>query len=182
MNICSKHRIGNLERDLTTIVKLGERFQTDVGIVRAEINNSRHRKLTAARVLRDHVLPSLSAPEISVWGLAYKENTHSIKNSPSLATLTEFPEITFRVHDPVVHIDDTGLDNIIGFEGELSAARGTDCLMILTPWEQYRSIDLTTLAGSLRGKWLIDPFGIINGKAARDAGLRYVMLGAPPID
>ena len=39
---------------------------------------------------------------IAVLGLAYKENTHSTKNSPALALLSHLDGKMVRVHDPVV--------------------------------------------------------------------------------
>lgn len=170
---------GNLERDLATIVSLGNQHDTDTGIIQAEIHNSQYRKLTAARVLRDHVLPRFPAARVSVWGLAYKENTHSIKNSPSLATLAEFPDMTFHVHDPAVDSSTTGHRNLIPFETPLDASRDADVLMILTPWDVYREQPITEIAAAMTGQILIDPYGVIDGGAARMAGFEYYTLGAP---
>ncbi len=78
---------GNLERDLRTIVQIGEAKKTDVGVVKAWLANSAHRKDWTWQVLQDHALMSDPAATIAVLGLAYKENTHSTKNSPSLALL-----------------------------------------------------------------------------------------------
>lgn len=171
---------GNLERDLASVIKMGEAAQSDVGLIRAEIVNSGHRKLAAARMLRDKVLPSLGDPVVAVWGLAYKENTHSIKNSPSLATLAEFPDLAFRAHDPVVSADVAA--NATGFETPLAAAEGADCLMILTPWDDYKNIDPAAIATAMRGRALIDPFAVIDAQAARAAGLDYFTLGVPPMN
>jgi hypothetical protein len=32
----------------------------------------------------------------------------------------------------------------------------------------------------MRGRWLIDPYRVIDGKAAQSAGLLYVTLGVAP--
>lgn len=170
---------GNLERDLATIVSIGAAHETDTGVIQAEIDNSRYRKLTAARILRETVLPNLPNPKIAVWGLAYKENTHSIKNSPSLATLGEFPELRFQVHDPAVEAGTTGLKKLITFATPLDAAKEADVLMILTPWDTYREQGLDGIAAAMSGRILIDPYGVIDGAAARAAGFEYVTLGAP---
>ena len=76
---------GNLERDLATVERLAAEHSTDASIVRAWTHNSRHRR-DWSRAHHSHRSTD-SKPEatIAVWGLAYKENTHSIKNSPLLA-------------------------------------------------------------------------------------------------
>src|SRR5580704_4475067 len=91
---------GNLERDLRTIVQIGEAKKTDVGVVKAWLANSSHRKDWPWRLLQKHALDP--AATIAVLGLAYKENTHSTKNSPALALLEHLRGLQVKVHDPVV--------------------------------------------------------------------------------
>tara|TARA_R110001606_G_scaffold363289_1_gene517302 strand:+ start:12270 stop:13553 length:1284 start_codon:yes stop_codon:yes gene_type:complete len=174
---------GNLERDLACMVSMGEKFATDVGVIRAEIANSGHRKGAAARMFRDQVLPHLGQDAtVAVWGLAYKENTHSIKNSPSLATLAAFPSNTFQVHDPVVQIKDTGMSNLQGHDDPFDALAGADCLMILTPWDVYRAATPDRIASKMRGRFIIDPYAVLDAAAARTCGLRLMVLGKPVLE
>src|SRR6185436_17550829 len=78
---------GNLERDLATVIRFADERGTDAGIVRAWLANSRHRRDWALRRLHEHVLSKVADPALAVLGLAYKQDTHSTKNSPSLALL-----------------------------------------------------------------------------------------------
>ena len=39
-------------------------------------------------------------PNIAIWGLAYKQDTDSIKNSPSIALLEILKPFQVRVYDP----------------------------------------------------------------------------------
>ncbi|HEU0071129.1 MAG TPA: GDP-mannose dehydrogenase, partial [Alphaproteobacteria bacterium] len=94
---------GNLERDLATVIRFADEKGTDAGVVKAWVANSRHRRDWAARTIRGAVLKDAPNATLAVWGLAYKENTHSVKNSPSLATIAQFPELAMRLHDPAVH-------------------------------------------------------------------------------
>src|SRR6202165_2538943 len=70
---------GNLERDLATVIRLAGEAGTDAGVVKAWMANSRHRRDWAARIAKSHLLDKNPAAVVAVWGLAYKENTHSIK-------------------------------------------------------------------------------------------------------
>ena len=82
---------GNLERDLATVIRMSEDVGSDAGVVRAWIANSRHRRDWAARTIKRVLLDKTPEATVAVWGLAYKENTDSVKNSPSLATLRQLP-------------------------------------------------------------------------------------------
>ena len=159
---------GNLERDLATVIRFAEQHGTDAGVVRAWVGNSQHRRNWAAGVLKK-ILEQNADAVVAVWGLTYKENTNSTKNSPSLATLAQFPGMRFRKHDPALDVK----------EEPLAVARGADVLMILTPWPQYRGIAPAQVAAAMRGRTVVDPYGVLDRKAARDAGLTVHALGRP---
>jgi len=165
---------GNLERDLETVIGFSEQVGIDAGVVKAWTANSRHRKMAAALILRKQILTVNPDPLIAVWGLAYKENTHSIKNSPSLATLAAFPSGRFRVHDPVVPAEVSGHP---GASTPIEAIAGADVLMILTPWQEYKEIPLQDIVKSMAGKTIIDPYRVLDSQAVKAAGLEYFTLG-----
>ncbi len=172
---------GNLERDLATVIRFAEQHGTDAGVVKAWVANSRHRKGWAARTLRDAVLESNPGALVAVWGLAYKENTHSVKNSPSLATIAELPDVSLRVHDPVVPATAAHHARAEGAADALAAVRGADALMILTPWPQYREIAPQEIARAMRGRTVLDPYGVLDLARATQAGLDVHTLGRAPV-
>ena len=163
---------GNLERDLATVIRIADEKNTDAGVVKAWLDNSRHRRDWAARAINKLLLQKNPQAVIAVWGLAYKENTHSVKNSPSLATIAQLGEARLRLHDPVVK-----LEKALMFDDELEAARGADALMILTPWPQYRETDCTATATAMRGRIVVDPYGVLPPAKAAQAGLEVHTLG-----
>src|SRR6185503_19829635 len=93
---------GNLERDLDTICRLAAEAGTDAAVVKAWIENSQRRKTWAAETVKEALLNAKPEAIVAVWGLAYKENTHSIKNSPALANLAQLPKARLKLHDPAV--------------------------------------------------------------------------------
>lgn len=172
---------GNLERDLATVERLAAEHETDAGIVMAWIANSRHRRNWAARTIRAVLLDGKPDARLAVWGLAYKENTHSVKNSPSLATIEQLPGVSLRLHDPVVPASAAAHDNAEGCKEPLDALAGADALMILTPWPQYRAISPADIARQLAGRIVLDPYAVLEPVAAAAAGLQYYTLGRDPV-
>jgi UDPglucose 6-dehydrogenase len=51
--------------------------------------------------------------------------------------------------------------------------------MILTPWPKYREISPREIAAVLRGRLVLDPYGILDPAEACAAGLTYHTLGRP---
>ena len=170
---------GNLERDLATVERLAAQHGSDAGIVRAWVTNSRHRRDWAARTIRSALLDARPDAVVAVWGLAYKENTHSVKNSPSLATIAQLPGANLRLHDPLVPAIAAGHARAKGFASALDAAQGADALMILTPWSDYREIKPAEIARNLKGRIVLDPYAVLDVDAAAAAGLQYYTLGRP---
>ena len=171
---------GNLERDLTTIERIAADKSTDARVVQAWKANSLYRRDWAAQTIRRVVLDVRPDPAIAVWGLAYKENTHSIKNSPSLATIAQLPEIELRLHDPMVSGDAVKRPRAQSFDRELDALDGANALMILTPWPQYGRVAATDIAARLTDKVVLDPYAVLDGRTADEAGLAYYTLGRAP--
>ena len=172
---------GNLERDLATVLRLAVANGADVGLVEAWLRISRRRCDWAAKAIQRALLDRKPDATIAVWGLAYKENTHSIKNSASLATIAQLNGTQIRVHDPAVAAELIARPNVTGFDDPLRAIQGADALMILTPWPQYRQVAPLEIAQALSGKIVVDPYAVLDGAAAAKAGLAYYTLGRAAI-
>jgi UDPglucose 6-dehydrogenase len=170
---------GNLERDLRTIIKIGETKGTDVGVVQAWLKNSAHRKDWPWQVLDGIALNANPSAKIAVLGLAYKENTHSTKNSPSLVLLEHLRGKTVKVHDPVVPAAVAPWTT--GAASPIEAATGADIVVIATPWPQYRDLRPAELARVMAGRIVLDPYRVLDGRACAAAGLSYHTLGMPPL-
>ena len=168
---------GNLERDLATVVRLGQAVGTDVDLIRSFQSNSRYRRDWVLRTLHERVLGTLSDPLIAVLGLAYKENTHSTKNSPSLALLAALGPFRVQAYDPVVKPDPLWHPHTTAEADALDAARGADALVIMTPWPEFKTLTGPAVAAALKGRTVIDPYAILDGRAFAAAGLDYVRLG-----
>jgi UDPglucose 6-dehydrogenase len=166
---------GNLERDLRTVLTIGGARGTDVGVVEAWLQNSQHRKDWTWRTVRDGVLASKPDAVIAVLGLAYKENTHSTKNSPSLQLLAQLQGRTVRVHDPIVPA--SVVPFATGCADAMQCVHGADAVVLATPWPQYRNLSLDGLATAMRGRVIVDPYRLLDGDRARALGFTHYTLG-----
>jgi UDPglucose 6-dehydrogenase len=171
---------GNLERDLATVERLAGLHGTDAGVVGAWLANSRRRRDWVFDRLREDVLAHRAQPVLAWLGLAYKQDTRSIKNSPSLALLARIPEARIRAYDPAVATDPAFHPRIEAAADALDACRGADAVVIMTPWSEFRALDPKAVAGRLRGRVVLDPFQVLDRAAAREAGLVHHTLGRAP--
>lgn len=168
---------GNLERDLATVVNLGDMHGTDVGTVRAWQANSRYRRDWLLRMVHAHVLADKPDAKLALLGLAYKENTHSTKNSPALALLAALQPTQVVAYDPVVKPQSEWHPNLTMAHDPLSACDGVDAVVIATPWPQFKELSPSELAARMHGRVVIDPFACLNRAACMPAGLVHLTLG-----
>jgi UDPglucose 6-dehydrogenase len=167
---------GNLERDLATVRALARRYGTDAGVVDAWLVNSAHRRAWLLKTLHREVLCRVARPVVALWGLAYKPETHSTKNSPALALLEALGTHAVRVHDPQVVLGPSAKGNVTQVDDPLEACRGADALVVTTPWPVYAAVDPGALRAALRGRVVIDPFGALQ---LAGTGLAHHRLGRP---
>lgn len=169
---------GNLERDLATVMRFSEAHGTEAGVIRAFITNSRYRRDWVLRVLHDQLLDQSPASSIGILGLAYKENTRSTKNSPSLALIEHLGPWKLRAYDPAISQVALPHANVTMTKSALDVAEGVDALVIMTPWPIFRTLSCSNLGQRMRGRLVIDPYRVLDSLVARQAGLTYLTLGA----
>jgi UDPglucose 6-dehydrogenase len=172
---------GNLERDLATVLTLAWETGSDAGVVDAFVHDSRHRRDWALRTLHRAVLADAPHATLGILGLAYKEDTHSTKNSPALALIEQLAPWRLRVYDPVVPAAVVRHPATVAASSALDTADGVDALVIMTPWAEFRVLEPAELARRMAGRVIVDPFRVIDGGAAVAAGLDHHTLGRPPL-
>ena len=168
---------GNLERDLVTVQSLAARHGTEAGIVTAWQRNSRHRRDWAIRKIQCALPTNEHRSVLAIWGFAYKVDTHSTKNSPSLELMRALRGHRIRAHDPVAQIDAAEFSHVTIFSSPLTAAEGADALLVMTPWSSYASLPVKELRKLLRGRVIIDPYAVLDETQCRDLGFEYYRLG-----
>jgi UDPglucose 6-dehydrogenase len=169
---------GNLERDLATVLHLSATTGSEASVIAAFLANSASRRDWVLRLIHSEVLPRKANPTFAILGLAYKENTHSTKNSPSLALIENLHPWRIRVYDPVVPASAARHPMVTGATNAVEAAEGSDAVLIMTPWPQFRSLAPAELAAVMAGRVIVDPFRVLEPAAARAADLSYFTLGA----
>lgn len=170
---------GNLERDLLRLSALGRRSGAEVGLVDYVLRYNAGRSAWVRRQLDRHIFPFVQVPRIGVWGLAYKKNTSSTLDSFAVRALKELAgKAELMAYDPAASLPPE-LDGTVSQCGRWEAASASDCLLVLTDWDEFADTDYQALRKGMKGPAVIlDCVGIMDGRAAAAHGLRYVAVGA----
>jgi UDPglucose 6-dehydrogenase len=167
---------GNLERDLATVINYANQHKTDDSVVKAWIGNSQRRKNWIWTTLQKIVMKGDSPRRIGVLGLTYKENTHSLKNSPSIVFLSQLEGYEVVAYDPVA-APDAAPAYVVRAKSIFQVIKDAEVLVIATAWPEFRSIDVKMLIENMRGKNVIDPYGVLDGIKLKAQNFRYFTLG-----
>ncbi len=167
---------GNLERDLATVLSLSHAHGTESNIVQSWLHHSQYKKNWVLRMLHQKVFPLYAHPTFAILGLAYKENTHSTKNSPALALIPHLTAYPVQLYDPVVNATPiiSWAHNKTSME---QAVMQADVLIIMTPWPEFRTLTPQQLKKTMRGKTIIDPYRVLKSAVFEKEGFHYLTLG-----
>ncbi len=168
---------GNLERDLVTIQGLAAEHGTDAAIVEAWQRGSARAKFWALRVLDREILHSKPAARIAVWGLAYKQDTHSIKNSAAIELIRTLTGCEIHAYDPSAVLDAGMLPNLTLHGSAMDALAGADALAVMTPWKEFSAFSGDDIKSRMKGTLVVDPYGALDAGACAAAGLRHLQIG-----
>jgi UDPglucose 6-dehydrogenase len=173
---------GNLERDLVTVQNLAAAYGCDAGVVTAWQRNSAYcRDWALRRLAQLGLLADPNGAPLALWGLAYKPDTHSIKNSPSVALLRSLAGYSWQAHDPVAKVEGSEFPGVRLCDAPLEAARDARALVVMTPWSHFAKVPIESIRENMRGHEILDPYGALDGAKCRELGFRYHRLGAGPL-
>jgi UDPglucose 6-dehydrogenase len=167
---------GNLERDLVTLRGLGQRHGVDVAYVDTLLAHNARRYRWVQRQLERRVLGRAGRPVVAVWGLAYKKNTRSTKNSMALRVIETLDgRAEIRAYDPLVKAPDVRVSATF-VESRDAALVGADCLLILTDWDEFATPPGAGF-GVMRRPVVIDCVGVMDPGRQPLPGVEYVAMG-----
>ncbi len=168
---------GNIGRDLATVLDMAAVAGTEAALIAAIVTDSLHRREWALRTVHG-LTAGLASPTVAVWGLAYKQDTAFIKNSPGVALVSDLGAVPMRAYDPQVPPGDVARSNLVRVDRALDACEGASLLAVMTPWKEFRSADLGEIKRRLAHPVIVDPYGVFDQEACLRLGFDYYRLGS----
>ena len=166
-------------KDAKALVALGRSVNYDVRIVEAALFvNDLQRKSIIERVRR--LVPQLEGKTIAILGLAFKPETDDIREAPALKIIEDLLSggAKVRAYDPAaIETARRILPGIEYCEDEYEAARGSDVLVVVTEWNQFRRLDMPRLKEAMREPNIVDLRNIYEPETMRSEGFNYLGMG-----
>jgi UDPglucose 6-dehydrogenase len=127
---------------------------------------------------------NLEGKTIGVWGLAFKAGTDDLREAPSLDIVPalESEGAKVRAYDPAAgaaakaEFPTTEIVN-----DARSAIEGSDALVILTEWPEFREADLDQVKRALRRPVIVDGRNLWSHHEMAELGFTYLSFGRPDV-
>jgi UDPglucose 6-dehydrogenase len=126
---------------------------------------------------------------IAALGLAFKPRTDDLREAPSLKIIEALLEegASLRIYDPETMRNAQRLlperpGRVAYCSSPYEAARGSAALMILTEWDEFRSLDLRRIRDLMEVPIIVDGRNIFDPVAAASAGVEYYCMGREPVN
>jgi UDPglucose 6-dehydrogenase len=171
---------GTLGRDVQTLRGLAARAGQATPLLDATLAVNAARLPRLMEKLRA-ACGGLAGKCVGLLGLTYKPGTSTLRRSHALefARLLAAEGATVQAYDPKVSELTAETQHIRLCADAASAATGADALALLTPWPEFRQIDLRRLKNLMREPVLLDAHNFLDDRAAREAGFVYRGVGLP---
>jgi UDPglucose 6-dehydrogenase len=166
-------------KDAQALVALGRTVNYDVRIVEAALSVNESQKNSIIDRIR-RLLPQLDGKTIAILGLAFKPDTDDIREAPSIKIIGDLLKAGTRVraYDPAAMDSARRLLTDVEYcEDEYEAARGSDALVVVTEWNQFRRLDMDRLKQVMREPNIIDLRNLYEPETMRSAGFKYLAMG-----
>jgi UDPglucose 6-dehydrogenase len=173
-------------KDTKALAKIARDHGAPMSLVETTIAANERQKMRMAEKMEEGFggPGSLEGKTIAILGLAFKQDTDDMRDSPSIVICEELARrgARLRVWDPAAMKEarwrlDSVKEKVFFASGEYDAMEGSSALAILTPWNQFRNLDLKKTKELLALPLFFDLRNIYNREEVESTGLRYFSVG-----
>ncbi|HEY8292744.1 MAG TPA: UDP-glucose/GDP-mannose dehydrogenase family protein [Thermomicrobiales bacterium] len=142
-----------------------------------DINQDQRRRFTRKVIAR---LADPGASTVGIWGLAFKQDTDDMRESPSVDIIRALLEkgVHVRAYDPVAMPAARDLmPDVTYCDDPYEAVRGADAMLLLTPWNEFRQANMERVLEAMRNPVVLDGRNIYDRREMEALGFTYVGVG-----
>ncbi len=171
-------------KDAQALVRTAEQADVPMRIVEAVVAVNDARKRRMAQRIKAACGGSVAGKTIAALGLTFKPNTDDMRESPSLVILPPLRHdgATVRAYDPEGMAEARKVMPELHYcSSTYEAIEGADALVILTEWNEFRSLDLPRVKQLMNQPVVVDFRNVCNPVDMEKAGFVYHCIGRPSV-
>lgn len=171
-------------KDVQALIKTAEDNDYNPILLKdVELTNERQKKVIVKKVI-DVFGEDLTGKIFSVWGLSFKPETDDMRGASSTVIINKLIEKGAKIYayDPIatdtakIEFKDN-LDKIKFFNNKRDVLEGTDALILITEWKEFKSPDFDVVAEKLNNKIIFDGRNQYSRSQLEKLGFEYYPIG-----
>jgi len=166
-------------KDTLALIETSKRNKTNISIVETVVKYNQQRKYDMAEKIITILKSDYENKKVSILGLAFKPETDDMRDSPCLDIIPRLQEkgIQISAFDPVAMDEAKKILKDIEFAKNMySCLKDSDALVILTEWNEFRSLSPSQLNG-MKGNLLIDMRNALNPNSFKRSKFDLIQIG-----
>lgn len=169
-----------LPKDLFNLIDFSRIHGYEHKILKAvkDVNDSQY--LVVVKKLKNH-LRSLEGKKVTILGVTFKENTDDIRGSVSLKVIDALlrEKALLRAHDfaGIHNFKKLSYNSVKVSEDVYVVLNGSDALIFLTSWQEYRKLDWERVKKLMSGNLIVDGRNFLPKDILEKLGFIYEGIG-----
>lgn len=169
-------------KDVKALVKTADDNGYSMEVLKAvERVNERQKALLFTKLQKAFGNISLNGHTVTLWGLAFKPETDDMRESTALVMIRLLSEsgCKIRVYDPIAMKECRRRvgDAVTYCRDMYDAVEGSEALLLLTEWKQFRLPDWQKVKDQMKRPLLIDGRNIFDAQEMKELGFDYHCIG-----
>ncbi len=168
-------------KDVKALIKTAEKNGYPMRVLKAVEEVNEYQKSILFDKLLKYFGENLKGKKIAVWGLAFKPETDDMREAPALILIEKMLNkgAAVTVYDPVAMEECRRRlgDKVEYATNMYDAALGTDALLLVTEWKEFRMPGWGVLKKVMRRPCILDGRNIYDKKEMLEMGFIYECIG-----
>ena len=168
-------------KDALALQQIAKGLDCSSQLIDAIIDSNEKRKLLMAKKIIAACDGDVKGKTLAILGLTFKPGTDDMRESPSLSIIPELLRAgaSIQAYDPegIPEAKKLLTGDIAWCEDSYSAMEGASALVILTEWNEFRSLNIKKVKSLLSNSLVIDLRNIYKRQDMQKYGFHYVSIG-----
>ena len=174
-------------KDLEAFIHIADRLGYNFNLLR-EVKkiNDEQKNVLVNKI--SQLVWNIAGKTIGVFGLSFKPDTDDIRNSPPIDVIKILlmRGAKIRAYDPkaaqkscaaLARLCPDKKKEIVYCKNAYDVAKGCDCLVVLTDWNEFKELDFAKLKKLLKYPAIIDGRNIYDPEMVKRKGFTYIGMG-----
>ena len=169
-------------KDARALVESGENYNAPQNLLKAVIDGNEKRKENLSKKI---ISITKDKKNIGVLGVTYKANTDDMREAPSLSIIPDLINKGFNIsiYDPQANKFGIKEFKKANWENDIySVVKNSDCLVILTEWNEFKSMDLKKISDIMNKPIIIDFRNLFSLDEMEKLKIEYHSIGREAVN